>query len=373
MLHRTVREGLGPAYLAGFQHALDQRRRLRVRDGLRLLPRPRRPRAPAGGRARRGRRPRAGLALRARRRGARLGARAPDHQPRRLAVRGDHPRPARARPDRRLQVLPRRGAARDRPAERPGPRLRVPGRADQPHDPPRLPRGRSADHLPRPPARHVEDEHARSPWRRWCSCRACGAATAEAAGRAFKRAARPADLRGRWPPSSSSSKACATRVARWSAGTRARGRRWARGWGSPLAICVALLAAVLRRRPSLHARSRAECSCRASTSRRRSTAVGHILVSQLARARAARDGLRRGLHRRQLAAAGGRALLRRLALGPRQGRPAGDRLRHRGDDASRSSPRPTRSGSAASTLAAHGQHVARACCSSASSRTRSPS
>ena len=54
VLHRTVREGLGPAYLAGFQHALDQRCRLRVRDGLRLLPRPRRPRAPAGGRARRG-------------------------------------------------------------------------------------------------------------------------------------------------------------------------------------------------------------------------------------------------------------------------------------------------------------------------------
>ena len=64
-------------------------------------------------------------------------------------------------------------------------------------------RRRGADHLPRPPARQVEDEGAyrprghrvgpsatsarpisapRSRWRRWCSCRACGAATAEAAG-----------------------------------------------------------------------------------------------------------------------------------------------------------------------------------------------
>ena len=41
VLHRTEREGLGPAYLAGFRHALDRRRGLRHGDGRRLLPRPR--------------------------------------------------------------------------------------------------------------------------------------------------------------------------------------------------------------------------------------------------------------------------------------------------------------------------------------------
>ena len=71
VLHRTVREGLGPAYLAGFAHALDGRRGVRPRDGRRLLARPRRPRAPARRRA--GRRPRARLALRRRRRRQGLG------------------------------------------------------------------------------------------------------------------------------------------------------------------------------------------------------------------------------------------------------------------------------------------------------------
>ena len=33
VLHRTRREGLGPAYLAGFAHALGARRGLRLRDG----------------------------------------------------------------------------------------------------------------------------------------------------------------------------------------------------------------------------------------------------------------------------------------------------------------------------------------------------
>ena len=64
VLHRPVREGLGPAYLAGFARALVGWRGLRVRDGRRPLPRPGGPRAAARGRARRRRRPRAGLALR---------------------------------------------------------------------------------------------------------------------------------------------------------------------------------------------------------------------------------------------------------------------------------------------------------------------
>ncbi len=53
VLHRTEKNGIGPAYLAGFRHALDARRRLCDGDGLRLLPRSRRPRPPArGGRTR---------------------------------------------------------------------------------------------------------------------------------------------------------------------------------------------------------------------------------------------------------------------------------------------------------------------------------
>ena len=63
VLHRERKEGLGPAYLAGFARALGARRRLRLRDGLRLLARPGR-RAPAR-RGRGGRGSRARLALRA--------------------------------------------------------------------------------------------------------------------------------------------------------------------------------------------------------------------------------------------------------------------------------------------------------------------
>ena len=40
VLHRARKEGLGPAYLAGFRRALDGRRRAHPRDGLRLLARP---------------------------------------------------------------------------------------------------------------------------------------------------------------------------------------------------------------------------------------------------------------------------------------------------------------------------------------------
>ena len=65
VLHRERKEGLGPAYLAGFRRALARRRRADPRDGLRLLARAEGRRAPdrAGGG---GRRPRARLALRAR-------------------------------------------------------------------------------------------------------------------------------------------------------------------------------------------------------------------------------------------------------------------------------------------------------------------
>ena len=61
------------------------------------------------------------------------------------------------RPDRRLQVLPPRGAGGDRPRRGRGPRLRLPGRDDLPRDPRRLQGGRGADRLPRPPRRGLED------------------------------------------------------------------------------------------------------------------------------------------------------------------------------------------------------------------------
>ena len=66
VLHRPHKEGLGPAYLAGFARALADGRRADPRDGLRLLARP--GRRPPPDRRRRGRRrPRARLALRPRR------------------------------------------------------------------------------------------------------------------------------------------------------------------------------------------------------------------------------------------------------------------------------------------------------------------
>src|SRR5436190_2687657 len=58
----------------------------------------------------------------------------------------------------------------------------------------------------------------------------------------------------------------------------------------------------------------------------------HRPVSQLARAGAARDGLRRGFHRRIVHAARGDEVHRRVALGPRQGGPVGDRLRRMRDE-----------------------------------------
>ena len=49
---RRKKEGLGPAYIAGFRRALAARRRARAGDGLRLLARPRRRAAPDRGRRR---------------------------------------------------------------------------------------------------------------------------------------------------------------------------------------------------------------------------------------------------------------------------------------------------------------------------------
>ena len=49
VLHRTEKNGIGPAYLAGLPPRARPRRGIRDGDGLRLLPRPRRSRPPAAG------------------------------------------------------------------------------------------------------------------------------------------------------------------------------------------------------------------------------------------------------------------------------------------------------------------------------------
>ena len=134
-----------------------RRRRARARDGLRLLPRPRR--RPAPDRRRGRRRPRARLALRRAAAGSRTGApgaascRAAGSLYAQMLL--GHPRP---RPDRRLQVLPARGARGDRPRRRLVARLRVPDRDHLPRAPGGLPRGRDPDRLRRPRGRRLEDE-----------------------------------------------------------------------------------------------------------------------------------------------------------------------------------------------------------------------
>ena len=118
---RPEKRGLGRAYIAGFRRALDAGRRAGDRDGRRLLPRsratcPRLIEAAARGR------PRARLPLRA-------GGEVRNWGPVRrlvsrggLLVRARGARRRRAGPDRRLQVLPARGARGDRPRRRCAPR-----------------------------------------------------------------------------------------------------------------------------------------------------------------------------------------------------------------------------------------------------------
>ena len=98
------------------------------------------------------------------------------------------------------------------------------------------------------------------------------------------------------------------------------GRARARGSRGAAARRAALLLATLRRRARSRRRTRPASCCPASTSAPTLGAVGGVLFRNGARARAARDGVRGRLHRRQLAAAGGRALQGLVARGPRQGR-----------------------------------------------------
>ena len=88
-----------------------------------------------------------------------------------------------------------------------------------------------------------------------------------------------------------------------------------------------------------HARSTSPASTRPRDARR----LRLRPLPQRARAGAPRLRLRRRLHGRLVAAAGRRGLLRRLALDPRQGRPAGDRLRDLRDALLAHARRPRRS------------------------------
>ena len=114
VLHRPGQAGLGPAYLAGFAHALRGGAGYVLEMDADFSHDPRRPAAAARARGGR-RRPRARLALRRRRRRRGLGPAAARDLARRLPLRAARPRRRRARPHRRLQVLPRARCSSDRP------------------------------------------------------------------------------------------------------------------------------------------------------------------------------------------------------------------------------------------------------------------
>ena len=103
VMHRSRKEGLGRAYLAGFAAALAGGADLILQMDCDFSHDPADlPRLMAAS-ATRGRRAR--LALRARRRRGELGAAAADSEPRRVHLRAADPGRAGPRPDRRLQVL----------------------------------------------------------------------------------------------------------------------------------------------------------------------------------------------------------------------------------------------------------------------------
>ena len=260
VLHRTRRDGLGPAYLAGFARALEAGAALRPGDGRRLLARPRRPRRACSARVRDGGRPRARLALRARRRRRRLGHRAPRRQPRRLA--GTRARCS-ALGVRDLtggfKCFRARGARGDRPAHRPLARLRLPGRADLPRRCARASassRCRSSSATAGAGARRCPGG-SRS--RRSGSCPRLRRAGALQRPRSRPRGSsrgRPRRSRWGWRPAELAlvQGIDDTRATLRALERRAVARR-ARGCSAALAIAVALLLAVLVDRPRLVART----------------------------------------------------------------------------------------------------------------------
>ena len=310
MLHRARREGPRSGLPRRLRARARGRRGLRVRDGRRPLPRPGGPRAPAERRARRRRRPRAGLALRGRRRRRRLGRPPAPGQPRRLVVR------ARASWACRCATSPAASSASaptcceaiDLPSVRSRGyafQVELTYRALRA----RLARGRGPDRLPRPRAGHARRCPGGSPPRRRGSCRGC-------AGAPRTCDIRPRSLKPRLPRAES------TQGERQRARPRPGHGRHPR---RPAALARARRWRSCARGRSARRPSRSPCCWPSGSSRTssRPTRRGYLIpgldepatarrgrprpLSQLARARAARDGVRGGLHRRQLAAAAGRA------------------------------------------------------------------
>ncbi len=203
-------------------------------------------------------------------------------------------------------------------------RLRLPGRAHLPRGAGRLQGGGGADRLSRPPARAEQDvladrrrgdvagaaaalQLARCPADGWGM---------DASAYAFAHGVRHTRTTLR------SVAARAGRGARALAGRLGAGRRGRPARGGPGRSPISTTAT---------SRSHPAAALRGRRPRRRAAR----LAQQLARARAARDGLRGGLHRRELAAAAGRAPHGALALGARARRASRDRF-------VRAAPRPSR-------------------------------
>ena len=158
VLHRAGKEGLGPAYVAGFGRALELGAERIVQMDADFSHDPADvPRLIAAAQGRR-RRPRARLPLRRRRRHRRLGRRPAGD----LAL-GEHLRPAWLGISVRdltggFKCFRREVLEAIRLGTRQRARLRLPGRDDLPRLPGRLPGRRDPDRLQGPPGRRVEDE-----------------------------------------------------------------------------------------------------------------------------------------------------------------------------------------------------------------------
>ena len=179
VLHRPRKEGLGPAYIAGFREALAGGADLVVQMDADFSHDPADlPRLLAGASRRR---PRARLPLRARWGRGGLGPASAGHQPGRLRLRTGDARRRRSRPHGWLQGVAPRGARGDRPGFDIRLRLRVPGGNQLPRDSRRVSGAGGADRLPGPTRGSVEDDQGhragggvagardaaiRVPWRR---------------------------------------------------------------------------------------------------------------------------------------------------------------------------------------------------------------
>ena len=366
VLHRPGKDGLGPRLPRRLRRGAGRRRRLRAGDGRRLLPRPRGPRRGCSRRRADG----ADLVL-----GSRYvpgGGVSDWGSLRRLISRGRLALRARACSGCSVHDLTggfkcfrARGARGDRPDERALAGLRLPGRAD-------LPRA-AAPGFASSRCRSCSASAARASrrcparialeavWRVPAILRLAAARRGEPTARrsAPNERTTPGELpipRGAMPMRGDGDfvlvqglRTHARDAA--SAGTLHPGRVLGRGAGSARSPSAGAAARRLGRGAARHARSsRLRHRRPQPTDLARGRGAGP--VPQLARARAARDGLRRGFIAGCSMPLEAEEVQRRLALGPRQGRAAGDRLRRRARRPSRSCTQAYVLGHGASTLAA---------------------